>query len=92
MVRSKKLKRTGRVEARIVKPTKMKYKEIQQEAIEPLKYWDDWKDKKRDGFRNILPKDQLYHNKLGCMKDKEEVKLHNKKITQLNLIRKRKKW
>ena len=90
MVSNKERKRTGRTQARLVKPAKMKYKEAVQEAIEPTKFWDDWKDKKRDGFRNQLPKDQLYHHRLGCLKDQEEVKEHNKRIFK-QLIRRKAK-
>ena len=92
MVNNKTRKRTGRVEARLIKPTKMKYKEVLREGIEPVKYWDDWKDKKRDGMRSILPKDQKYHDKVHCFKSKEEIIKHNEKIDKLNLIRRRRSF
>ena len=40
---------SGRSEARYVNP-KIKYKEAHAQAIDPLEYWDDWKDY-RDSFR-----------------------------------------
>lgn len=46
----KDLKRSGHVVGRIIHPN-MKWKEIYQEGLEPQEYWDDWKDKKRDGLR-----------------------------------------
>lgn len=90
MTLNKTRKRTGRTEARLVKP-RMKYKEVQVQAIEPLKFWDDWKDKKRDGLRSKLPKDQLYHHCKGCLMSKEEVKKHNARIKKLIKIRKGRK-
>lgn len=46
---SKDRRHSGRVEGRIIKPN-IKYKEIFELGIEPVKYYDDWLNY-RDGFR-----------------------------------------
>jgi hypothetical protein len=47
-------KRSGRVIARIIKPA-MKWEDVYsgwEYNLEPKSFWDDWRDKKRDGFRD----------------------------------------
>lgn len=90
VITNKKRKQTGRVEARLIFP-KMKWKEVRELGIEPRKYWDDWMDKRRDGFRSQLAKDQLYHRWRGCCKTKEEIIIHNKRILKLIKRRRAKK-
>jgi len=85
-------KRKGHAEARYVNP-KMKYKDAHAQAIDPLKFWDDWQDR-RDGMRHNTNPDQLYHEWRGCCNNKEYVYDQNHKIIKQIRIRKAriKRW
>jgi len=82
-------KRKGRVEAQIIHP-QMKWDEAKVEAINPEKFWDDWRDH-RDGMRHNTSTDQLYHKWKGCCKENEDVYAQNHKIIKQIKIRKARK-
>ena len=84
-------KRKGHVEARLVKP-QMKWAKAKAEAIEPIKFWDDWQDH-RDGMRHNTMTDQLYHKWrcCGCRWKEENLYDQNHKIIKQIKIRKARK-
>jgi hypothetical protein len=78
-------KRKGRDEARLIHP-QMKWSEVQEEGIEPEKYWNDWVDA-RDSWRMNTATDQLYHKWKGSGPRKEEIYTQNNKLRKLIRIR-----
>jgi hypothetical protein len=81
-------KRKGHVEARMVHP-QMKWKEVREEGIDPIEYWDEWKSH-HDGFRFGTNSDQLHHKWKVCGPRKEYIYDKNNKIIKQIKIRKAK--
>jgi hypothetical protein len=84
-------KRKGWIEGRIINDSHIKWKEIHDLGIIPIKFWDDWKDE-RDGFRHGTNPDQLYHKWRGCScVNEEKVYIQNNKIIKQIKIREARK-
>jgi len=81
-------KRKGHRVARMMKP-QMKWKEVHEEGIEPIEYYDTWMEP-HDGFRFGTNPDQLHHKWRAKGKKKEEVYTQNNKLRKLIRVRKAK--
>jgi hypothetical protein len=78
-------KNDGWVEARLVHP-QMKYKDVHEEAIEPVKFYDSWAEA-HDGLKWNTSTDQLHHKWEG-FGNKEDIYEKNRKIIKQIKIRK----
>ncbi len=87
---TKQRRHSGWVTPKICGKPMIKYSEMIEQCLEPLKYWDDWTDY-RDGWRHNSDEKHFFHKWRGCYISEEEIYRINKKIKKQIALRKAKK-